>query len=165
MIQLKDHLDYIEQVRHILFDGDISDLLSYTNFSMCVFLNDCTVKKIVNSRRKIIKHVFDHAIYLDVELDNIFMPRLLHYNMGLDMLSYIFYKYNVNLEVSNVFYKLIHIVCIKGDLPMLKFLANNNVCLISRDYQGKTPLDLLKERQVDKSDASDMIEYLEKLIH
>lgn len=60
--QLKDHLDYLVEVERCINNKKYHELMTFTNFSLCILINSNVMCPLLESDKKVIKHIFNNLL-------------------------------------------------------------------------------------------------------
>ena len=127
--QLKDHLDYPDEVKEIVWKHQYDNLLKFTNFSLCKLIYDLTLLNIIRNANKIvIKYVIDNVIDINVSLSGYNLVHFLVDLKHVELFNYIVDKYNIDLNAKSVTgHTPIFFACNYGTLEMIDFLLNRDI--------------------------------------
>ena len=155
-IQLKDHLDYPDEVEQIIKDRKFYELLNFTNFSFCKIPWYLFENIILSNNKIIIKHVIDNMTCV-----NIYNCKyLIHHLVRLDdikLFDYFVTKYfiDLNLRDLNSNATPIHFACRYGKQKIMEYLVDKGVDLNLRDNSGWQVI-----HYVCRFGSLEMIEYM-----
>ena len=147
-IQLKDHLDYLDEVDKIITGGQINRLINYTNFSLCRFFRYGLRKIIRINNKKIIKHVINNMTSIDYsDYENYSLIHILTlYSENTNLLNYLIEKYRFDLEIKTNYYsKPIHYAFRNKKVKNIKLLIDKGVDLEAQKINGMRPVHLACE--------------------
>lgn len=144
---LKDHLDFIDEVRTIIYMGlNLDALLEFTNFSLCVFKQQWVMHDLlVNGNKKIIKHVINNLSCISSV--NYTYPLvhnlLLSYRRNLELIQYFVEKYHLDLNYKcnyNGKNAIQHAISDNRDINLVKYLIDKGVDMESTDDNMWRPI-------------------------
>ena len=167
--QLKDHLDYPDEVAWIIVCRNFDELMNFTNFSLCKLINDRLIHLIFVSGNKIItRYVIDNISHITVyDYGWSLIHFLICYSEDVCLMEYFVNKYHVNLELTNINSKglnynackyirmdrgelveseilegtrLIHLACCAGSHKMIQYLVSKRVDLEAETMNGWKPI-------------------------
>ena len=151
MALLKDHLDFLDEVKNNVITKKLCELMNFTNFHLCKLMNSGLFVPILQSNNDIIiKHVIDNAASVTaIDAKGI---SLIHYlcslTQSITLLDYVIEKYKIDLETETpnksrpIFY-----ACELGSFEKIKFLVNKKVDLGTRDVRNYMPIHYACSRQ------------------
>ena len=162
--QLKDHLDYPDDITSILRRRTYNKLLFYTNFSLCELILMTYPELsglLIDNNTVIIKHLVNNIICIDVKdrYGLSFVHCLFIYSKNVKLIHYFVNKYRFDLN-AKVFFSgtmPIHFACQYGSLEIVKYLVDKDIDLESKGINGQKPLHYAFKSKLPNTEIIDFL--------
>ena len=156
-VQLKDHLDFPDEVKHIINTKQYDKVRDYINFDLCIMMRDSLLSTLLNDNNYgVIKYVINNMHSINCVDD--YGWSLIHYlsaayKNDIKLVNYFFEKYHLDLQLSDYYdEKPIHTACESGTFEMVKFLVKNGADLESETNDNRRPIHFVFQRDDDGDD-------------
>ena len=148
-VQLKDHLDFQDEVINIIHGNQYVELMKYTNFALCNLMCHHLVGRLFeNKNATVIKYVIDNMYCRAIDDEYELIHHLIYHNTDINLIKYVFEKYHLDLEINtHRRSKPIHIACACRSLKVIKLLIKNGVNIESENNDKTRPIHFSCQRK------------------
>lgn len=147
MSNLRDYLDGYRSIISYFDDYELKPnfdrFLLYTNFTMDVngLSNNIFGKILQSNNKRVIKHVINHFVYLDINEYNV-CEYVFFNNYNTFFITKLMLKYHMQIDVKYNGKYLIHYACISNNIQLVKYLDEMGADLEAATTIGDQPIHL-----------------------